>query len=170
VGAGSPAGLRFEAARDRVLDTIGARRVRDRVSGVAAGARLTVSLAREEALLADAIVLAIGGVAAGGVIYAPPERTAAGKIPFELSLTAPVELSAGGPAQMGIVGSMHGPELDVTAWPLDGRQGALEAVGVRCEGGRAGEGIYAAGDVVAGRPRTVLEAAASGIAAGLRLS
>ena len=47
-----------------------------------------------------------------------------------------------------------------------GGPGALEAVGVRCEGARAAPGITAAGDVVAGRPRTVLEAVAGGIAAG----
>ena len=118
------------------------------------------------------MVLAIGGIAAGGVIYAPPERGAGtelppgGKVPFELSLDAPVVLSTGDGGRMGIVASMHGPELDVAAWPAFGRPGALEAVGVRCEGVRAGDGIYAAGDVVAGQPRTVLEAVSSGIAAG----
>jgi glycerol-3-phosphate dehydrogenase subunit B len=118
------------------------------------------------------VVLALGGVAAGGVIYAPPERAAGtelppgGKVPFELSLEAPVVLSASGAARMEIVASMHGPELDLAAWPRGDRPGALEAVGVRCAGVVAGEGIYAAGDVVAGRPRTVLEAVASGLAAG----
>jgi glycerol-3-phosphate dehydrogenase subunit B len=174
VGAGSPAGLRFEAARDRLLEAIGAKRVHDRVKRIDGEARLTVSLARGEAsLVAEVVVLAIGGVAAGGVIYAPPERGAgaemppAGKTPFELSLEAPVALSADGTARMSVVASMHGPELDVSAWPSGGRQGALEAVGVLCAaGGRASVGIYAAGDVVAGRPRTVLEAVASGLAAG----
>ena len=134
---------------------------------------LSVSLARGEApLAADAVVLAIGGIAAGGVIYAPPEHAAGtglppgGKVPFELSVAAPVVLSARGPGRMGIVGSMHGPELDLSAWPVGDGPGALEAVGVLCVGVRAGEGIYAAGDVVAGRARTVLEAVASGLAAG----
>jgi glycerol-3-phosphate dehydrogenase subunit B len=101
VGAGSPAGLRFEAARDRLLDAIGARRVRDRVTSVEGGATLTVTLARAVTkLAADAVVLALGGIAAGGVTYAPPERAAradlppAAKVPFELSLDAPVVLSA----------------------------------------------------------------------------
>jgi glycerol-3-phosphate dehydrogenase subunit B len=117
-------------------------------------------------------VLALGGLAAGGLIYAPPERLAradlppGGKVPYELSLDAPVVIGNGGNGRMGVVASMHGPELDRLAWPSAGRPGALEAVGVRCDGPEAGERIYAAGDVVAGRPRTVLEAVASGIAAG----
>jgi len=193
VGAGSPAGLRFEAARDRLLDAIGVERVRRRAirvaareGGAVAEGALAVSLAGhdggdphtpgpagdEAALFADTVVLAIGGLAAGGVVYAPPEREArtelppGGKVPFALSLEAPVVLSAGGPEPMGIVASMHGPELDVRAWPLPGRESALERVGVRCAGMRAGDRIYAAGDVVAGRPRTVLEAVAGGLAAG----
>ncbi len=174
LGAGSPAGLRFEAARDRMLEAIGARRVRDRVVSVSRGAgKLTVALEQGEAALsADAVVLATGGMVGGGVIYAPPEHgagadlPAGGKAPFELSLRAPVVLSAGGPRRMEIVASMSGPELDVTAWPRDGRPGALETVGIHCEGVRAGEGILAAGDVVAGRSRTLLEAVAMGIAAG----
>jgi glycerol-3-phosphate dehydrogenase subunit B len=175
VGAGSPAGLRFEAAAARLLDGLGARRVKDRATRVAPGddGKLLVSLARAEGkLTADAVVLALGGIAAGGVIYAPPERGAGtelppgGKVPFELSLEAPVVLSTGGSGRMGIVASMHGPELDLGAWPLAGRPGALEVVGVRCEGARAAPRIYAAGDVVAGRPRTVLAGVVSGIAAG----
>ena len=105
VGVGSPAGLRFEAARDRLLDTLGVRHVRDRVTRVSRAATLTVSLARSEApLTADAVVLALGGIAGGGVVYAPPEHLAgtdlapAAKLPFELSLAAPVVLSAGGDA------------------------------------------------------------------------
>jgi glycerol-3-phosphate dehydrogenase subunit B len=115
------------------------------------------------------VVLAIGGIVAGGVIYAPPDAagSARGRIPFELSVDAGVTLSPGGPGRMDIVASTHGPELDVSAWPAGDRPGALETVGVRCEDGRAGEGILAAGDVVAGRPRTVLEAVASGLAAGV---
>jgi glycerol-3-phosphate dehydrogenase subunit B len=175
VGVGSPAGLRFEAARDALLDAVGARRARDRVVSVLAGEdRLAVALERGGAdLKADAVVLAIGGLAGGGVIYAPPEHAAGadlppgGAVPFALSVKANVTLSLGGAGRMDVVASLHGPELDVTAWPIDGRPGALETVGVRCEGARAAPGIWAAGDVVAGRPRTVLEAVAAGIAAGV---
>ncbi len=172
-GVGSPAGLRFEAARDRLLGTLGVARVRDQVTRVSRAATFTVSLARAGAPLgADAVVLAIGGLASGGVVYAPPEHLAgtamppAAKLPFALSLDAPVLLSADGTTRLDTISSMHGPELDVSAWPIDGRPGALEVVGVLCADGRAGDGIYAAGDVVAGRPRTVLEAVVSGLAAG----
>jgi len=114
------------------------------------------------------------------VLYAPPEHgagadlAAGGRVPFALSLRAPVELSLGGAARMEVVASMHGPELDAIAWPRDGRPGALETVGVRCEGVRAiasgTEALLAAGDVIAGRPRTTLIAVASGIAAGAAIA
>jgi glycerol-3-phosphate dehydrogenase subunit B len=176
VGVGSPAGLRFEVARDRLLDTLGVRRLRARVTRVGHASpvgSLTVSLAGSEApLTADAVVLAIGGIAGGGVVYAPPEHLAgtelapAAKLPFELSLAAPVLLSADGRTRLDVVSSMQGTELDVSAWPVHGRAGALEIVGILSTAAQAGDGIYAAGDVVAGRPRTVLEAVASGLAAG----
>ena len=174
VGAGSPAGLRFEAARDRLLAAIGVERLRGRAASVEdLGGRLSVSVAGErEGIRAEAVVLAIGGLVGGGVIYAPPEHGAGAdlpprrRVPFALSIEAPVVLSANGACADGTVASMHGPELDATAWPVEGRQGAIEAVGVRCDGVRAAPGITAAGDVTAGRPRTVLEAVAAGIAAG----
>jgi glycerol-3-phosphate dehydrogenase subunit B len=178
VGAGSPAGLRFEAARDRLLDAIGAQRIRDRALRVARsggehrGNRFTITLAGGASVLAEAVVLATGGLAGGGLVYAPPEHGArvalppGGKVPFELSVEAPIALSLGRSERMGIVGSMQGPELDLVAWPDDGRAGALEAVGVACDGVLAAPGIAVAGDLVAGRPRTVLEAVTSGLAAG----
>jgi glycerol-3-phosphate dehydrogenase subunit B len=173
VGAGSPAGLRFEAARDRLLAAAGVARLRDRAERVERqGSALVVSLQSARRPSADVVILAIGGLLGGGVIYAPPERAAGadlppgGKVPFDLSVGAPVVLAARGSGRLGIVGSMHGPELDVSAWPAGGRAGALESVGVLCEGTRAGDGIHAAGDVIADRPRTILEAVTSGIAAG----
>lgn len=176
-GAGSPAGMRFEAARDALLQTIGVTRRRARVTEVRRrDGRIEAVIAGDPAIVtADAAVLAIGGLIGGGVIYAPPEHAAGadlppgGRVPFELSARAPVVLSLGGSTRMEIVASMHGPELDRAAWPRDGRPGALETVGVRWDdarSARASEGIFAAGDVVAGRPRTLLEAAAAGILAG----
>jgi glycerol-3-phosphate dehydrogenase subunit B len=172
-GAGSPAGMRFEAAREALLAAIGVTRRRGRVEAARRGdPRLAVSVAGvEEPLMADAVVLAIGGLTGGGLVYAPPEHGAGadlapgGRVPFALSVRAPVVLSLGGSGRLEIVASMHGPALDATAWPQDGRPGVLETVGVRCEGAQAGEGIFAAGDVVAGRPRTLLAAVAAGIAA-----
>jgi glycerol-3-phosphate dehydrogenase subunit B len=170
-GAGSPAGMRFEAARDAMLRRLDVRRERGRVEEVQSDGSGMAAIVGGATIAADAVVLAVGGIAGGGVVYAPPEHQAGadlpprGDVPFALSVRAPVALSIGGAARMEIVGSMSGPELDRAAWPTHGRPGALESVGVQCEGARAGDGIYAAGDVVAGRARTLLEAAAAGIAA-----
>jgi glycerol-3-phosphate dehydrogenase subunit B len=175
-GLGSAAGMRFEAARDALAAGLDVRRVRRRAEAVRRAERGFVVSAGGESFAADAVVLAMGGMAGGGVLYAPPEHAAGadlppgGRVPFALSLRAPVDLSLGGAARMEVVGSLHGPELDAIAWPRAGRPGALETVGVRCEGVRAGEGILAAGDVIAGRPRTALVAAASGIAAGAAIA
>jgi len=182
IGVGSPAGLRFEAARDRLLRVIKARVVRDRVASVdVQHGLLSVTLAQSETkLMAEAVVLAVGGLASGGMIYTPPEHEARAELPpaggasFSLSLRAPVVLVGQTapitaqltPLSAGITSSLHGPELDLTAWPSDDRGGALESAGVRCDGVRAAPGIMAAGDVIAARPRTVLEAVRSGLAAG----
>lgn len=173
-GAGSPAGLRFEASRDALLQSIGVDRRRGRVSSLRPTEHgIEADIEGESSVFkASSAVLAIGGIAGGGVIYAPPEHTAGadlpsfGRVPFALSVRAPVTLSRSGRERMEIIASMHGPELDVTAWPEAGRPGVLETVGVLSDGARAGERIFVAGDVIAGRARTLLEAAAAGIAAG----
>jgi glycerol-3-phosphate dehydrogenase subunit B len=171
VGVGSPAGLRFAAARDRMLERLGVEVVRAQARAVTRrDARLRVRL-EQSTLAADAVVLAIGGVTGGGVAYVPPEEFAeedmapAARAPFALSVDAPVTLALRG-ALIDVVSSMHGPDLDVTAWPDHDTPGVLEAVGVRCEAGRAAEGIFVAGDAIADRPRTLLEAVASGLRAG----
>ena len=171
VGIGSAAGLRFDAARDRLLAKLRAEVVTDRAAALRTeGGRVTVTLVRGAPITADAVVLATGGLAGGGVVYAPPEHAAGddlpprGAVPYRLSVDMPVAFSAGA-GQLGVVASMQGPELDVTAWPSSARTGALEAIGVHCTNGRVAKGITAAGDVVAGRPRTLLEAVASGVRA-----
>lgn len=173
-GAGSPAGLRFEAARDALLGAIGAEVIRRRARSITPekAARLAVGVEGLEApLVADAVVLATGGVAGGGILYTPAEHAAGedlppgGRVPFALSLIAQVALGDGR-RPLEAVSSMFGPELDLAAWPSAGRPGLLEAVGVHCAGVRAGRGIFAAGDAIAGRPRTALEAAATGLRAG----
>ncbi|WP_437570188.1 FAD-binding protein [Sorangium sp. So ce542] len=180
IGAGSPAGLRFEAARDALLAAIGAARRHGRVRAVSGepggpggpGEGVSVHVEGEDVpLAADAVILAIGGLAGGGIVYAPPERgagpdlAARGGVPFALSIEAPVTLGDARGA-FGVVSSMQGPELDVIAWPRGERPGALESVGVRCEGVRAAPGILAAGATIAGRARTVLDAVTTGLRAG----
>jgi glycerol-3-phosphate dehydrogenase subunit B len=171
-GVGSPAGLRFEAARDRMLAGLGLARERHRVSRVRArGSELVVTVDGGDEVIADGVVLAIGGVAAGGVVYDPPEQRAgqemapAGARPFRLSLQAPIELAWQG-RRLDVVSSIHGPSLDDVAWPVDADPSCLEAIGVSCDGAQAAPGIFAAGDVVADKPRTVLQAVWSGIRAG----
>jgi glycerol-3-phosphate dehydrogenase subunit B len=172
-GVGSAAGHRFEAARDRMLVALGVQREPRRVLDLrAVGAELRVATDAEVTPVScDRAVLAIGGLAAGGVRYVPPERDAgpdelpAARIPFELSLDAPVGLAAFG-RRLEIVSSIHGPVLDDGAWPTGADPGLLETVGVACHGPIAADRIYAAGDVVADRPRTRLEAARSGLRAG----
>ncbi|WP_236644313.1 FAD-binding protein [Sorangium cellulosum] len=180
IGAGSPAGLRFEAARDALLAAIGAARRHGRVRAVGGepggpggpGEGVSVHVEGEDVpLAADAVILAIGGLAGGGIVYAPPERgagpdlAARGGAPFALSIEAPITLGDARGA-FGVVSSMQGPELDVVAWPRGERPGALESVGVRCEGVRAAPGILAAGATIAGRARTVLDAVTTGLRAG----
>jgi glycerol-3-phosphate dehydrogenase subunit B len=172
VAIGSPAGLRFAAARDRLLQKIGAATVDGWAESVEAreGA-LAVRLSNGDVLRARRVVLAIGGVAGGGIVYTPPDHEAdedlppAGSRAFSPSLAAPVQLAARG-VQLDVVGSMHGPDMDDTAWPAPAVPGILECVGLKCHGVVAAPRITSAGDAIADRPRTVLEAVASGIAAG----
>jgi glycerol-3-phosphate dehydrogenase subunit B len=171
LGVGSAAGLRFEGARDRLLAKLHVEVVLDRAAALRTeGGRVTVTLVRGAPISADAVVLATGGLAGGGIVYAPPEHSAGddlpprGAVPYRLSVDMPVAFSAGA-AQLGVVASMQGPELDVIAWPSSARTGALEAIGVHCTSGRVAKGVTAAGDVLSGRPRTLLEAVASGLRA-----
>jgi hypothetical protein len=115
-----------------------------------------VTLASDERLLARAVVLAVGGVAGGGIGLGPLQPSVG------LSLSAPVTLV------------LQGDVLDGGSWlsgPTFQRQGlrALEMLGVavdsRLETAPKSR-VFACGDVLAAQPRTVLAALSSGIAAG----
>jgi glycerol-3-phosphate dehydrogenase subunit B len=171
-GMGNAPGLRFDAARAVFLDRLGITPVAHRALEVRSDRRgVRCRLEDGSQLSAHALVLALGGVAAGGVVYQPPEQEAgqdmpsAGRVPFRLSLDAPVMLQAHG-QRIDVVSSMFGPTLDELAWPEDADPGLLEAIGVACEGTCAAPGVFAAGDVVADRPRTMLQAVHSGVRAG----
>lgn len=167
---GGPAGARFERARDRLLAEKGIDVRRGRLLSVAArGARLSLKLDPSPGdgpseLEARAVVLATGGVGAGGVVFtwASPGVIRG----FELPFAAPVTLGLDGEALSG-GGSLHGPSLDTVGL------GALERVGILCDalGRPVGQNppetcLAVAGDAVAGRPRTMLGAALAGIVAG----
>lgn len=172
IAMAGPAGLRFEAARTRLLTDIGVvleHAMVERIDNTTS--EIKVQLAGGEEVVTDAVVLAIGGVAAGGIIYDPPEQWAGQDMPaaggraFRLSLELPVEL-AWGDKTLDVVSSIHGPPLDEVAWPIDADPSLLESVGIGCDGLLAADGVFAAGDVMAAKPRTVLQAAFSGIRAG----
>jgi len=172
---GGAAGLRFEAARASLLQTVGVRTIPYRVVGLTCGDEIHLTLENGEEVVTDRVVLAVGGVAAGGVVYDAPEQHAGTDIPerggppWRLSVDLAAPMQAHGRV-LDVVGSIHGPPLDQVAWPVDADPGFLEAVGVRCDGlavlGANGGRIVAAGDVVADKPRTVLQAVFSGVRAG----
>jgi glycerol-3-phosphate dehydrogenase subunit B len=172
-GVGSPAGMRYEHARDALLAQIGVLLEPRRVSSVSRiDGELRVALEGDgDGLATDAVVLAIGGLVAGGIGYHPAEQDAgrgiahSARTPFRASVDAAVKLAAQG-RTLDVGGSMHGPALDALAWPTDADPGLLEAVGILCDGTLAAPDVFAAGDAVADRPRTLLQAAYSGIRAG----
>lgn len=173
LGIGSPSGFRFEHARDRLLASLGADRVNARVRGLRARGEEAMVCELEDGreLSFDAVVLALGGMAGGGISYCPPDAYAGEdmpptvELPFALSLKAEVSLALGRDA-VDIASSMHGPELDADSWPAHSHESALSRVGIRAEGVCAGPRVFVAGECIAGHGRTVLSAVSSGLAAG----
>jgi glycerol-3-phosphate dehydrogenase subunit B len=163
---GGPAGARFAAQRDQLLAGCDVRVIEARVRVVEAApggwvVELSPSEHRASAperVLADAVLLAVGGLIGGGLRLAAANEW--GGPGIRLAFRAPVPVTLDG-SDLVAVGSLHGIEL--------GRLGvaALERVGIGAEGPavRGHARLFAAGDCVAGRPRTVLEAVRSGIEA-----
>jgi hypothetical protein len=119
---------------------------------------------RDEELEAEAVVLATGGVAAGGIELAwVPEHGVHG---FRLPFDAPVLLSIDGePGDSG--GSLYGVSLETRGLGLLERVGVhADRDGIAFRGGVSSAGLFVAGDALAERPRTVFEALRSGIRAG----
>jgi glycerol-3-phosphate dehydrogenase subunit B len=171
-GVGSAAGMRFESARLDMLSRVGVEIEPRSVTALRRkSGEYELRFEQGDPVQTDAVVLAIGGVAAGGVVFEAPEHRAgqdmarAGGVPFRLSLDAKVDLQAYG-RRIDVVGSMFGPPLDDVAWPVDADPAYLESVGVACDGVVVRDALFAAGDVMADRPRTLLQAVFSGILAG----
>jgi len=160
---GGAAGARFEQRRNALLRELGVEVHAVRVRAVRASSRslhgapaVEVELEGMLRLTASAVVLALGGVAAGGIELG----TAPGG--WKLSLDAPVEFELDGVLLDG-VSSLAGVSLERVGL------GALGRVGLRAQPDlqlSAGLRVYGAGDVLAGRERTVLAALASGLEAG----
>jgi glycerol-3-phosphate dehydrogenase subunit B len=173
---GGPSGLRFERARDRALTAAGIARFSGWVRGVARdGDRLRVNVDAGDPgkgpPAADAVVLAMGGLLGGGLEYDPAESVIASALPpfarpsFRLSIAAPVALGAQGKS-LEPPSTLFGIAPESIAWPFVS-DGLMDRVGVLADGqGRAGHGLYVGGELLADRPRTWLDALATGAAAG----
>jgi putative NAD(P)-binding protein len=164
---GGLAGVRFQIARDAWLGRTRLPAYRGRVRSLRRTAQgihaewQALGAATSEPLgeAFDGVVLALGGVLGGGVRY-QSGLTSTRRGAFSLSLEAPAELRLDG-RDVGLVAGSEGADLVALG------MGALERVGVRVTSEQQlpeQAGLFAAGDVVAARPRTALEA----IAAGLR--
>ena len=166
---GGAAGARFEAARDRLLWRV-AEVKRERVARLEPSKHgFRIQTDAGEAHEFSAVVLASGGVGAGGVVLERAFERAEGTerdsgTGFRLSFAAPVALELGGEIVDG-ASSLSGIDF------VERGLGALLEVGIAVtEGGaaRGAPGLFVAGDAVAGRPRSALLAAQSGLGAARR--
>ena len=160
-GLGGSAGARFENARDRLLSRT-AEVVRARVTRISrTGTSYRVDSQGHEAQEFSAVVIATGGVAAGGIAL---ERSfeRRGGTGFRLSFEAPVALSLDAEVLEG-VSSLS--SVDFVERGLE----VLSNVGIASGPDSSvpdHRGLFVAGDAVAARARTALLAAQSGLDAG----
>jgi glycerol-3-phosphate dehydrogenase subunit B len=175
VGVGSSAGLRLEAAMQRLIDRLALKYLNERVASLRqADKRFEVVLTNADVIAADAVVLALGGVASGGILYSPPDLRGGEDMPSEIASSFtlgvvsdfPLPLAWKNGDRVDAGSSVFGPPLDTTAWPEGTKPSTLESVGLEARNGQVCPGVYAAGDLVAGERRTVLTAIASGLRAG----
>lgn len=160
---GDAAGARFDAARDALLANAGVVVRRQRLAAIELrGPRWTV-IAGSGGMTAnefgfDAVVLAIGGILGGGIVLDNPRGNAPPV--FHAGIRGPGEVGFDEVAAHALA-SPHGVDLGAIG------MSAVERVGILARRERIPqcEGLFAAGDCIAGRPRTVLEAARAGIAA-----
>lgn len=156
---GGPAGARFEVAADELLSAIVDLR-RQRVAKVERrGDRWQLNGPEGETTDADRVVLAHGGLAAGGVVLAGGAGGSATW--FRSGIEVPAYAGLDGKILDG-ASSQYG--VDVHALGLS----MLERVGLFADGMRVPgqEGLFVAGAARADEPRTVLRAVATGIEAG----
>ncbi len=184
---GGVAGVRFARARDALLSELGVRWIRGRVRSVTAraGGHAVIVEAPPDggrtSIEADAVVLAVGGLVAGGIELAAAADP--GAPAFRLGFDAEAALALGG-RPLDVVSSLDGADLVALG------RSALERVGVDVLvrgrvralrslplAGAVGppvavtttdppRDLWAAGGCVADRPRTLLDAVRTGIVAG----
>jgi glycerol-3-phosphate dehydrogenase subunit B len=157
---GGAAGARFESARDRLLSQIAlVERARVlRIESRGRGYRLETEAG--DAGEFSSVVLATGGVAAGGIVL---ERSfeRRGGAGFRLSFAAPVSIAVDGEISEG-VSSLSSPDF------VERGMSVLLAVGIAASSAGAAlgaPGLFVAGDALAERPRSALFAAQSGVTA-----
>jgi glycerol-3-phosphate dehydrogenase subunit B len=176
LGPGGPSGLRFERARDRALERVGVTVLNGRVRKVErTGSGWLIELGDDrDVIVADVVVLALGGLVGGGLAYTPAGSVFASALPphalavARVTVDAPVTLAAFHKT-METPGSLYGGAPESHAWPT-AEDPLLDRVGIAVDdAGRvtgAPTSLLAAGDIVADRPRTWLEALAAGARAG----
>lgn len=175
---GGVAGLRFERARDRLLSKLDVVAQPGFLTGARGEAgRAIVELEGDAMLDGNVVVLATGGVAGGGILLSQAmlaglDEASARTPAFVASLDTEAVLTAGG-APLPLPSSPFGPESEELAWSAVRGRTLLERVGFAESEGRGlradGEPIewlFVAGDAVAERPRTVLDAMRTGLRAG----
>jgi glycerol-3-phosphate dehydrogenase subunit B len=162
-GLGGVAGARFENARDRLLARV-ADVERTRVTSLErSNAHYQLATHAGAVREYDAIVLATGGVAAGGIALDRSFERHGGS-GFRLSFAAPVALELEREVFEG-VSSLSNVDF------VDRGLGSLLDVGIAAHADgsvRDNPGLFAAGDSLARRPRMALVAARSGLAAAQR--
>jgi glycerol-3-phosphate dehydrogenase subunit B len=159
-----PAGARFDRALDRLFAETAVKRLTLRAQRVERSGTEWRVFGEHSELTADAVVLAVGGVAAGGVVLT--QDFGKGPRGFRLALELGARVTLDGDLASE-ASSLFGPSFAASGL------GALERVGVELSSDgllRSADGVTlpsvsAAGDCVAGRPRSLLEAVRAGCAA-----
>lgn len=165
---GGPAGARFERARDALFLARSIAQLRGPVMGLAqTGTSWTARFmegGHERSIDADRVVLACGGIVSGGLRLGQPRLDEPRAHPFELSLGLQVPLAFSAGPGFDQLGSLHGVDFSQMGLPL------LEKIGVIANDTAidGAPGLFAAGDIVASGPRSVLGALQSGCTAGQR--
>ncbi|NRA33559.1 MAG: hypothetical protein HRU17_09485 [Polyangiaceae bacterium] len=158
----STAGHRFASRRDALFQAVGVEMRGDRAESLARTADgWKIEFRGGGSLLADRIVLACGGLASGGIRLGSSAETLSGAPAASLSWKAPGDVVLDG-THVSSTGAASG--LDLSHLGLD----ALQRIGLQADraGGLRAPGLFGAGALLAGRPRTLLEAVVSGLAAG----
>lgn len=172
--AGGPSGARMADAVDRLLPRASGRR--GRVLGrPRPGEPFRLSIDDGPDLSFDSVVLAVGGVLAGGIELSRTDPAAV------LSPIPRFHAPAFSDARVGMFSPSHEGAIelppDTLGWAPGLHGSPLETVGILHQAGStevltdlqlAVPGLFVAGDAAASRPRTALVAVASGLDAGRR--